>query len=593
MLHLNLRINNQPTKTMKRRYLSFLTACALLLAFSSDAFAQMDVDPDDKRAVGTFYLMPKGGFTNYLGDRDLTPFDFEDWRANIIPYTAGLEAGYQLTQGFSLSSAYVVGEYPSIRFNDHGIQRGGFNFGTSDDGTVDDFDNQDANGDEFAERYDDNFYTRRHTAQLIFRYLFTNDWTVAPFIETGLHGSVGFTDFDSNDDGDPNATQDDEDLIAFGPIGGLGLDWAVSDQFSVVLEAVGNLTVPDEAIDGVQEEQLSNDSRDRFSRFDVISQVNLGLKYSFQERFVPVRVMSLDCPSELEVGEEATFTSTVNDNVATPPLSYDWDFDDGTMGDGLLASHSFDEAGTYTVEFTASNDGSTRTETCAVNVVEPSAPAQITLLNADPRSFQVCEPTEVEFTTDVEGENVEYDWDFGNGETSSDQEPQVTYSQPGTYTVTLRVSNDVGSDTRTVTIRARECDRVPDICDEVTELNPVFFDQNSSQLSSEARSALRENIEILEQCPNICARIEAFAGPAERNPEDLSQARADAVAEFYEDNGIDSDDLRPVGLGQVGGTTSKKQGTSQFRRADSIPLDCEDLGDMDEDEMGMDDDDGM
>jgi len=580
---------------MKRRYLSFLTACALLLAFSSDAFAQMDVDPDDKRAVGTFYLMPKGGFTNYLGDRDLTPFDFEDWRANIIPYTAGLEAGYQLTQSFSLSSAYVVGEYPSIQFNDHGIQRGGFNFGTSDDGTVDDFDTQDANGNEFAERYDDNFYTRRHTAQLIFRYLFTNDWTVAPFIETGLHGSVGHTDFDPNDNGNPGDDGEEED-IAFGPIGGLGLDWAVSDQFSVVLEAVGNLTVPDDAIDGVQSPM---GSQDRFS-FDVISQVNLGLKYSFQERFVPVRVMSLDCPSELEVGEEATFTSTVNDNVATPPLSYDWDFDDGTMGDGLLASHSFDEAGTYTVEFTASNDGSTRTETCAVNVVEPSAPAQITLLNADPRSFQVCEPTEVEFTTDVEGENVEYDWDFGNGETSSDQEPQVTYSQPGTYTVTLRVSNDVGSDTRTVTIRARECDRVPDICDEVTELNPVFFDQNSSQLSSEARSALRENIEILEQCPNICARIEAFAGPAERNPEDLSQARADAVAEFYEDNGIDSDDLRPVGLGQVGGTTSKKQGTSQFRRADSIPLDCEDLGDMDEDEMGMDeedmnmdDDDGM
>jgi PKD repeat protein len=38
-------------------------------------------------------------------------------------------------------------------------------------------------------------------------------------------------------------------------------------------------------------------------------------------------------------------------------------------------------------------------------------------------------------------------WDFGDGGSSSAQDPEHTYQTGGTFTVTLTVSNDIGSDT--------------------------------------------------------------------------------------------------------------------------------------------------
>lgn len=43
-------------------------------------------------------------------------------------------------------------------------------------------------------------------------------------------------------------------------------------------------------------------------------------------------------------------------------------------------------------------------------------------------------------------------WDFGDGNTSTDQNPQHTYASSGSYDVTLIVSNDCGSDTLTETV---------------------------------------------------------------------------------------------------------------------------------------------
>ena len=63
---------------------------------------------------------------------------------------------------------------------------------------------------------------------------------------------------------------------------------------------------------------------------------------------------------------------------------------------------------------------------------------------ADPGSFLT-----IEFTNTSTGA-VSYSWTFGNGSTSTLQNPVYTYTQPGTYTVVLTVQNIVGvSDTET------------------------------------------------------------------------------------------------------------------------------------------------
>ncbi len=46
-----------------------------------------------------------------------------------------------------------------------------------------------------------------------------------------------------------------------------------------------------------------------------------------------------------------------------------------------------------------------------------------------------------------------YSWNFGDGQTSTSQNPSHTYNQPGTYTVSLTVTNPTGQSTKTATIK--------------------------------------------------------------------------------------------------------------------------------------------
>ncbi len=59
----------------------------------------------------------------------------------------------------------------------------------------------------------------------------------------------------------------------------------------------------------------------------------------------------------------------------------------------------------------------------------------------------ICAPVIVQFTDQSSGSPVSWKWDFGNGNTSTDQNPGAFYTSPGVYTVTLVVSNAQGSDT--------------------------------------------------------------------------------------------------------------------------------------------------
>ena len=58
-------------------------------------------------------------------------------------------------------------------------------------------------------------------------------------------------------------------------------------------------------------------------------------------------------------------------------------------------------------------------------------------------------PLEVSFTDGSTGDIDTWSWNFGDGGTSTEQSPAHTYSDPGTYTVTLEVTGPGGSDTRT------------------------------------------------------------------------------------------------------------------------------------------------
>tara|TARA_B100000287_G_scaffold108888_1_gene101182 strand:- start:903 stop:1241 length:339 start_codon:yes stop_codon:yes gene_type:complete len=63
-------------------------------------------------------------------------------------------------------------------------------------------------------------------------------------------------------------------------------------------------------------------------------------------------------------------------------------------------------------------------------------------------------PLTVEFTNTSTGDNLTYLWDFGDGNTSTQQNPSHEYVVAGNYTVTLTTTNNYGSDVKTDTVSA-------------------------------------------------------------------------------------------------------------------------------------------
>ena len=58
-------------------------------------------------------------------------------------------------------------------------------------------------------------------------------------------------------------------------------------------------------------------------------------------------------------------------------------------------------------------------------------------------------PLSVNFTDESTGSITSWEWDFGDGSTSTMQNPSHTYAEPGTYTVSLTVTGPGGLDTET------------------------------------------------------------------------------------------------------------------------------------------------
>ncbi|MBV6441436.1 MAG: PKD domain-containing protein [Haliscomenobacteraceae bacterium CHB4] len=138
----------------------------------------------------------------------------------------------------------------------------------------------------------------------------------------------------------------------------------------------------------------------------------------------------------------ATVTFTNNSNGAT---SYLWNFGDGQTSNATNPTHTYANDGTYTVTLSATNACGTTTATQTVVIVTPPTAG----FSASPTSG--CAPLTVQFTNQSSPNVTSWNWQFPGGSPSSStaQNPVVVYNTPGTYSVTLTVSNAAGSNTAT------------------------------------------------------------------------------------------------------------------------------------------------
>jgi PKD repeat protein len=382
------------SKIMLSTGVSILLSGLLLGTLSSPTHAQ------SRRAGDVFYGKLGGGISDYTGDLpagDVThPFDLQEFvRGSGLPFMVTGEIGYQFSPKWSLALGVQAGNYPIAGLAGIG--------GISD--------------------------SYRYAPQLLGRYTFGRPGQiVAPYIDLGINLTFG-------GDRPPTST-------GVGPSVGGGVDILLSQAASFYVESRLNLAFPDEAVDGAATK----------GSFDSTNQLlGFGLKVTFTTPTAP-RILRLTGPVEVKTGTSVTFAATINEGKADRPVDYQWDFGDGETDSGLTATHTFDRPGTYAVSFSASNRAGEASRSITVTAERPPKPPQIASISAAPDSVAIG--TSVQFSGAAEGSSpLAYEWRFGDGATVTGPSPTHTYTTPGEYTARLSVSNEAGTEARTVTVR--------------------------------------------------------------------------------------------------------------------------------------------
>ncbi len=86
----------------------------------------------------------------------------------------------------------------------------------------------------------------------------------------------------------------------------------------------------------------------------------------------------------------------------------------------------------------------------AITMSLPDVPLGVPTANFEGTPTSGYVPLTVQFTDLSSGQINTWSWDFGDGETSTEQNPEHTYNNTGTYTVSLTVTGDAGTDTYTI-----------------------------------------------------------------------------------------------------------------------------------------------
>jgi len=160
----------------------------------------------------------------------------------------------------------------------------------------------------------------------------------------------------------------------------------------------------------------------------------------FLEEYVPVIVSDFSGTPTLGAPPlSVTFTDLSTGYIT----SWLWDFGDTNTSTDQNPIHIYSSPGTYTVTLTASGPGSSDADikTDYISVISPAPVADFTATPTD-GYFPLVQFTDASISFLP---IVQWLWDFGDGYSSEDQNPQHRFNVPGLYTVSLTVWNSLGT----------------------------------------------------------------------------------------------------------------------------------------------------
>lgn len=155
--------------------------------------------------------------------------------------------------------------------------------------------------------------------------------------------------------------------------------------------------------------------------------------------YPPTARMTLE-PASGTVPLSVAFDASTSTDPEGDPLTYDWDFGDGTSAQGISTAHTYTQTGSFEVTLTV-HDGTSSHQTSKTVESQNTPPVASFVVNnqvgAPPMTVQV----DASNSYDPNGHALSFAWDFGDASTATGTTATHTYTQEGHFVITLTVDD--------------------------------------------------------------------------------------------------------------------------------------------------------
>jgi PKD repeat protein len=206
---------------------------------------------------------------------------------------------------------------------------------------------------------------------------------------------------------------------------------------------------------------------------------------TFEVRVNAEPVAEAGADRRISVGEETVLDAGASTDSDGTIVDYQWDFGDGATASGAVVRHAYASPATYRIKLAVADDSAVANsgdeDSLTIVVNDPPVPEA-----GEDRSVAIAEPLAFSggASIDRDGDIIAYDWDFGDGNSGSGHDVTHAYEKSGTYSVTLRVTDDSTTDTAsvddTLSVRVNEPPVASAGPDQLVTASLVTFDGSRS-----------------------------------------------------------------------------------------------------------------
>ena len=363
-----------------------------------------------------------------------------------------------------------------------------------------------------------------------------------PALDNPDAGTGSVPDGDIN--GDPYELSDKELYV----MGGLGVDYffneTVSLDFGVKFRYLTHLFTG-----FTDEKDIVGSDPGQLDLPRGIAEGLLGLTFRFGGSCPDMSVSASADKTSGAVPMDVEYMSAVTGGC--PPYTYSWDFGDGEKSTEQNPRHSYAAAGNYTASVTAI-DAKGNSAVGSFSVAAACPPLTASPSGSPPSGTA---PFTVTFSAGASGgcAPLSYAWDFGDGETSTEENPTHEYTKDGTYTAALTVTDSKGATTKAGTVGITAAAPFVPTPDKPIVLEGVNFETNKAVLLEGAANILDRVAQSLIAHPEVKVEIGGHtdADGSESYNMKLSQRRANTVRDYLIKMGVPAAQLTAKGYGEA------------------------------------------